>query len=158
MGTMSLAPIAPSPTVTLGISIPDNLRHEIITAVPPSILVQLMNHSYRSSVASDFQAGNTPSWYDVSSSKVPKSVDNILTSLQNLEPNVKTFFEGMASDIQGGSAVFTRTSTPTAEPSAEGEAPATSTSSDFAQPTGADRSVMVGAIGMAGVLGVALAL
>jgi hypothetical protein len=65
-GTVSVSALFPSPTVTLGISIPASLRNEIITAVPASIIIQLMmNPDYRESVASDFQAGKTPEWYKV---------------------------------------------------------------------------------------------
>jgi hypothetical protein len=53
------------PTVTLGISIPDTLRVAIMTAVPGSVIVDLMNESRRSQVASQFAAGNTPQWYAV---------------------------------------------------------------------------------------------
>lgn len=55
-----------SPTATLGISIPETLRAQIYTAVPPAELVKLMKNSYRSSLAADFAAGSTPAWYQVS--------------------------------------------------------------------------------------------
>lgn len=65
----------------------------------------------------------------------------------------------MAKSIQTGDAVFTRTPEPTAtDDDSEGEVAATSTSDDLAMPTGVDRVIMAGVVGMAGVLGVALAL
>jgi hypothetical protein len=63
---MTIAAIVPSPTVTLGISIPSSLRNEIIMAVPADVIIKLVDSGYRSSVASDFAAGSTPSWYQVS--------------------------------------------------------------------------------------------
>ncbi|KAI5920925.1 hypothetical protein F4810DRAFT_713123 [Camillea tinctor] len=141
IGQMSIQPMATKPSVTLGISVPETLRAEIISAVPASIIIKLVNPQYRESVASDFAAGSTPGWY------------------QSLPPDVKTFFEGMAKDIRTGSAVFTVTSTPTPTATAEGgDAPVPTSSSDMAMPTGADRGVMAGVVGMAGILGIALVL
>ncbi|KAI1490908.1 hypothetical protein F5X96DRAFT_669265 [Biscogniauxia mediterranea] len=141
VGQLSLEPVATRPSVTLGISVPETLRAEIISAVPASIIIKLVNPQYRASVAADFAAGNTPGWY------------------QSLPPDVKTFFEGMAKDIRTGSAVFTVTSTPTPTATAEGgDAPVITSSSDMAMPTGADRGVMASVVGMAGVLGVVLVL
>lgn len=68
----------------------------------------------------------------------------------------------MAENIKTGDAVITKTNNPSdsSDGSAtdEGGDLATSTSEDFAAPTGADRTIMAGAVGMAGVLGIALAL
>lgn len=66
LGGMTVSALVPSPTITLGVSIPADLRTEIMTAVPMDVLVKLMNPTYRESVASDFAAGNTPGWYQVS--------------------------------------------------------------------------------------------
>lgn len=64
---MSVTPLFPSPTVTLGLSIPESLRAQIMTAVPMSVVVKLVGDvEYRESVASEFQAGNTPQWFEVS--------------------------------------------------------------------------------------------
>lgn len=65
MGDMTFAPLASSPTVTLAISIPTSLRNEILTAVPASVVIQLVNSGYRESMASEFAAGSTPAWYQV---------------------------------------------------------------------------------------------
>lgn len=139
MSTMTMDPLVPVPTETLGISVPQELRQQIMTAVPMKVVVQLLNPEYRSSVANDFAEGNTPSWY------------------QKLDPSLKTYFEGMAGSIRTGDAVFTVTQTPTPTPG--GDENVESTSSDgLAQPTGASGGIVAGAVGMAGVLGVALAL
>ncbi|KAI1496523.1 hypothetical protein F5X99DRAFT_66703 [Biscogniauxia marginata] len=141
IGQLSVQPLASHPTETLGISVPESLRAEVINAVPASVIIRLVNPQYRESVAADFAAGNTPAWY------------------QSLPPNVKTFFEGMAKDIRTGSAVYTITSVPTSTATEEGgDAPMTTSSSDMAMPTGPDRSMMAGVMGMAGILGVVLAL
>lgn len=67
----------------------------------------------------------------------------------------------MAGDIQTGTAVFTVTPTPTSpgnEEGGEGREGGTSTSEDAAVPTGLNRGVLGGAIGLAGFVGVMLAL
>ncbi|KAF3018863.1 hypothetical protein E8E14_007892 [Neopestalotiopsis sp. 37M] len=142
---MTVSALVPSPTVTLGISIPADLRTEIMTAVPPDVIVKLMNPTYRESVASDFAAGNTPSWYET------------------LDPELKTFFEGIAKDIKTGDAVFTVTSTPTITGSgsteATGDSVASSSSSGMgAAPTGIGREMAASVIALAGAAGVALML
>lgn len=67
----------------------------------------------------------------------------------------------MAGNIRTGTAVFTVASTPTAaleEEGQGGEGGGTSTSEDAAMPTGLNRGVLGSAVGLAGVLGVVLAL
>ncbi|KAH7368412.1 hypothetical protein B0T11DRAFT_337582 [Plectosphaerella cucumerina] len=143
---LSLFPVSQMvtvPTETLGIAIPHSLMGVILTAVPGSVVLQLIDPTARASVANEFQQGNTPGWYS------------------SLPEEVKTFFEGMAGNIRTGTAVFTVASTPTAAPEEEGqggEGGGTSTSEDAAMPTGLHRGVLGSAVGLAGVLGVALAL
>ena len=50
----------------------------IITAVPASIIAELAVPSQRSSIASEFRAGNTPSWYLT----LPSAVKSYIESLQ----------------------------------------------------------------------------
>ncbi|KAI0178132.1 hypothetical protein BJ166DRAFT_40139 [Pestalotiopsis sp. NC0098] len=143
LGGMTVSALVPSPTVTLGVSIPADLRTEIMTAVPMDVLVKLMNPTYRESVASDFAAGNTPSWYQI------------------LNPELKTFFETIAKDIKTGSAVFTVSSTPTVTGTAEAteDSVASSSSSGLAAaPTGISRDMAASIIALAGAAGVALML
>ncbi|KAH6691466.1 hypothetical protein F5X68DRAFT_188557 [Plectosphaerella plurivora] len=131
------------PTETLGIAIPSSLMGVILTAVPGSVVLQLIDPTARASVANEFQEGRTPGWYT------------------SLPEEVKTFFEAMAGDIRTGTVVFTVASTPTAEPEGEaqgGDGGSTSTSEDAAMPTGLNRGVLGSAVGVAGVLGVVLAL
>lgn len=114
-----------------------------------------MNPAARSSVASEFEAGNTPAWY----SSIP--------------PDVKSWFEQFAGEMATGSPAFTVTSTPTPAATADiaggtaatggsvddDSAPATTSSKALAsRPTGADWSVLASAVGFAGVLGIGVAL
>ncbi|KAI1880317.1 hypothetical protein JX265_001938 [Neoarthrinium moseri] len=143
LGGMTISELVPSPTVTLGISIPQELKYEIMTAIPPDVIIKLMDQSYRASVASGFAAGSTPAWY------------------RSLNPELKTFFEGMAKEIKTGSAVFTVTSTPTnaGSPDATGESVASSSSSAVAAaPTSVGREMAASIIALAGAAGVALVL
>lgn len=105
-----------------------------------------MNPAARSSVASEFEAGNTPAWY----SSIP--------------PDIKSWFQQFAAEMATGSPVFTVTSTPTPAATTGGSvdddsAPATTSSKALAaRPTGADWSVVASAVAFAGVLGVGVAL
>ncbi|KAI9148379.1 hypothetical protein HJFPF1_12210 [Paramyrothecium foliicola] len=144
---MSVSPLFPSPTVTLGISVPASLRKEIMTAVPPSVVVQLMmNSAYRESLASDFQNDKTPSWYE------------------DLRPELKSFFQDMADSIADGSAVITRTATSSEDPPSGQATQGSEGSSDSADDEGsaaylvADKSLLTMVIGLSFILGVALAL
>ncbi|KAH8881398.1 hypothetical protein GQ53DRAFT_888442 [Thozetella sp. PMI_491] len=132
------------PTETLAISVPASLQVAIMTAVPATVIIELMNPTARASVASEFAAGHTPSWY------------------QTLPPDVKSFFESMAAQLSTGGGIYTVTPTPTATAGADdnpGAAAASSTSSAYAaKATGLDRGVLAGVVGLAGVLGVAIAL
>ena len=66
---MSHVPISPliasKPTETLGLDMPSSMIIPMITAVPASVIIQLMNTKSRSSVRAQFDAGNTPAWYKV---------------------------------------------------------------------------------------------
>lgn len=131
---------------TLGISVPSSLQVAIITAVPGSVLVELMDSSAKASVASEFNAGVTPAWYN------------------SMQPDVKSWFEQFAREMSTGSPVFTVTSTSnsaagTGEGSVEGPAAASSSSKAVgARPTGADWNVVASAVALAGVVGIGIAL
>lgn len=82
---------------------------------------------------------------------------------KTLDPELKTFFEGIAKDIKTGDAVFTVTSTPTVTGSgsteATGDSVASSSSSGMgAVPTGIGREMAASVIALAGAAGVALML
>ena len=57
---------------------PASLLGPIITGVPVSVLVELAQSSLRSSIASEFKAGNTPQWYQT----LPTAVKIYIESLQ----------------------------------------------------------------------------
>lgn len=68
----------------------------------------------------------------------------------------------MAGDIRTGDVVFTVATTPTAGADSEGnrggDGGGTATSEDAAVPTGLGKGVLGSAVGLAGVIGVVLAL
>ncbi|KAL4804138.1 hypothetical protein BDV18DRAFT_162546 [Aspergillus unguis] len=128
---------------------PSSLVTEIITAVPPTVLAQLLLPTGRSSIASEFQAGNTPEWY------------------RSLPSEVKSYVLAMKSQVSDGEVDLntTRTAAPTTTPtesangdsnSEGGDSAATETSSGFA--AHATGEVAVGLAGALGLLGLAVVL
>lgn len=127
-----------------GFDAPDpTLARAMLTAVPGSILGQLGNAGARSSIASAFKAGTTPSWYE------------------NLAPEIKSYVLSVQTRATTGCAP-----TPTddgtgtggaAGPNAKvgGDKGGTSTSKALAsRPTAA----IVGLSGALGMLGLMIAL
>ena len=92
---------SPSTTVTLPfitpggnlLQPPASLVGAIITAVPASVLVDLAQPSLRSSIASEFKAGNTPAWY------------------QSLPAGVKSYIEALNTQINAGDINLSATPT-----------------------------------------------
>ncbi|KAL4932510.1 uncharacterized protein BDV17DRAFT_288021 [Aspergillus undulatus] len=127
---------------------PSSLINDIITAVPPTVLAQLLMPTGRSSIASEFSAGNTPSWY------------------QDLPSEVKSYVLAMKSQAGAGNVDLnaTRTPAPTSSASADskdgegddssdsGDGPATETSSGLApHATGEVAASLLGALGLLGL-------
>ncbi|KAF7184284.1 hypothetical protein CNMCM7691_004970 [Aspergillus felis] len=56
---------------------PRSLIPEVITALPPSVLMELIIPSQRSALASQFKAGSTPVWY----ASLPSDVQSYLLQL-----------------------------------------------------------------------------
>ncbi|KAL4952301.1 hypothetical protein BDW69DRAFT_23593 [Aspergillus filifer] len=125
---------------------PSSLINDIITAVPPTVLAQLMMPSGRSSIASEFSAGNTPTWYE------------------DLPSEVKSYVLAMKSQVAAGDVDLntTRTPAPTSTGSTEseggsasgesGDLPATETSSGLApHATGEVAASLLGALGLLGL-------
>lgn len=118
---------------------------DIFTAVPPTVLAQLMLPTGRSAIASEFQAGNTPSWY------------------QSLPTEVKSYVLAMKSQVGAGNVDLnaTRTPAPTSSSSAsggdsdgekDGDSPSTQTSSGLAaHATGEVAASLAGALGLLGL-------
>ncbi|KAL4736195.1 hypothetical protein BDV11DRAFT_18361 [Aspergillus similis] len=126
---------------------PSSLIKDIITAVPPTVLAQLLLPTGRSSIASEFQAGNTPSWYE------------------NLPTEVKSYVLAMKSQVDSGEVDLnaTRTPAPTSSSSEDGDGseengdgPATETSSGLAPH--ATGEVAASLLGTLGILGLAVVL
>jgi hypothetical protein len=120
----------------------------IITAVPASILVELVNPSARSAIASEFAAGNTPQWY------------------ATLPSPVKSYIEALNSQIRAGQVDLSATpsafqfpvttATTTGKATGKGDTVATSTSKAIA-------AQVTGGVGMSvaaafRILGLAIAL
>ncbi|KAL4863445.1 hypothetical protein BDV12DRAFT_206451 [Aspergillus spectabilis] len=120
---------------------PSSLIAEIITAVPPTVLAQLLLPTGRSSIASEFQAGNTPSWYE------------------NLPSEVKSYV--LAIKSQAGAGNVNLSATPTEVPTAaaesgddseNGDVPATETSEGLgARATGEVAASLVSVVGLLGL-------
>jgi len=141
-GTHSFAFITPGGNL---LQPPSSLVYEIITAVPASVIVDLSQPSLRSSIASEFKAGNTPSWFLA------------------LPSDVKSYIESLQTQIAGGgvnlSAVPSTTPDATgtgagADGTADGKAKSTSSKAWAAKETGLSASLAVAA----GVLGFMIAL
>ncbi|KAJ5111576.1 hypothetical protein N7532_002111 [Penicillium argentinense] len=121
---------------------PKSLIGEIISVVPMTVIWELIDPQSRSSLASEFSAGTTPTWYG------------------SLPSDVKSYMSVVRSQIKAG--VLTQTTTPTtgtngaSQTEAAQATGATSTSSGLApaQATGLTASV----VGALSVLGLALAL
>lgn len=106
------------------------------------MLAQLLLPTGRSSIASEFQAGNTPSWYE------------------DLPTEVKSYVLAMKSQVDSGEVDLnaTRTPAPTSSSSEDGDGsengngPATETSSGLApHATGEVAASLLGALGILGL-------
>ncbi|OCL15456.1 hypothetical protein AOQ84DRAFT_278919, partial [Glonium stellatum] len=60
---------------------PSSIVNMILTAIPGSVIGELINPAERSSLASGFKAGNTPSWYQNLPEPVKSYVTNILQQM-----------------------------------------------------------------------------
>ncbi|KAJ5950159.1 uncharacterized protein N7479_008572 [Penicillium vulpinum] len=127
---------------------PKSLVPEILSVVPVSVIWELINPAERSSLASQFKAGTTPAWYNA------------------LPSDVKSYMSVVKSQISAGALTATESETkPTAantgaatiatatEDNSGGVASSTSKGA-AAKPT----ELTVSALGVLGVLGLALAL
>ncbi|KAB8254578.1 hypothetical protein BDV32DRAFT_155100 [Aspergillus pseudonomiae] len=123
---------------------PRSLIPEIVKNVPPSALAQLVVPAQRSSLASEIQAGHTPSWYNA----LPSDIKSYMAQVK------KEMSDGALTATTGKYAPAKAT----AESTKDGGASSTTSSgmgAAGAQPTG---GLVLGGMGALGVLGVALAL
>jgi hypothetical protein len=131
---------------------PRSLIPQVITALPPSVLIELVIPAQRSALASQFKAGSTPAWY----ASLPADVQSYLSVVKSQISEGALTATTLA--YQTATASATGTATETGTGASAGGATATSTSSKgmaaAARPTGV---LMAGGVGM-GVLGLALVL
>jgi hypothetical protein len=128
---------------------PSSIINDIITGIPPTVLAQLLIPTARSSIASEFQAGNTPDWYN------------------DLPSEVKSYVAAIRSQVGAGNVDLSATPTPAPSSSSEdsdsgdsgsgdsdnGDSPASETSSGFAaRATGEVAASLVSIIGLAGIV------
>jgi hypothetical protein len=125
---------------------PASLVGAIITAVPASILLQLAQPSLRSSIASEFRAGNTPQWYQT----LPAPVKSYIESLQ-------TQIAGGGVDLSATASHFTFPPKTTAGVDAAGTGTLSSSTSK-AIAAQATAGVAVSFAAAAGLLGLVIAL
>jgi hypothetical protein len=104
---------------------PPSLLPILITAVPMSVMWDILDPGSRSALASEFQHGSTPAWY------------------QSLPTPVQSYLSVVHSQIQQG-ALQANTSMPLATSTSSGKGALA-----VATPTGALN--MVGALGIAGL-------
>jgi len=131
---------------------PSSIIAAIITMVPATVIADLVQPSLRSSIGSQFKAGNTPAWY------------------ATLPPAVKSYIEALATQINGGSVNLSATPTPNTTggslgggngagtgtgTAAGGSVKTTSSKAGAPAPT---RGLVVNALAAAGILGVAIVL
>ncbi|KAJ5769414.1 hypothetical protein N7520_003973 [Penicillium odoratum] len=118
---------------------PKAFMHEILAVIPLPVVGELMDAQSRSSLASQLQAGTTPTWY----ASLPTDAKNYVSAVRlQIQNGAVTATTGVGT----GAAVAAGTATATAA--------MTSTSSGMAAQATAF-SAMIGALG---VLGLALAL
>ncbi|KAJ5593973.1 uncharacterized protein N7459_000181 [Penicillium hispanicum] len=127
---------------------PKSLIGEILSAVPVTVLWELVDQSSRSSLASDFSAGSTPTWYG----SLPSNVKSYMSVVRSqISGGALTATTGLAYQTTSGAGATATAATVTA--TATGST-STSTGLAAAQPTGLTASL----IGALSVLGLALAL
>ncbi|KAJ5768168.1 hypothetical protein N7533_000751 [Penicillium manginii] len=122
---------------------PKSLIGEIISAVPMTVLWELIDQESRRSLASEFSAGTTPAWYS------------------SLPSDVKSYMSVVRSQVKAG--VLTQTPTPTATGTATGSQTGTGTaaatgSTSTSKGLAAQPTAITAVVGALGVLGLALAL
>ncbi|KAK2756526.1 hypothetical protein FQN54_005419 [Arachnomyces sp. PD_36] len=115
---------------------PQSLVGAILTAVPGDVVADLMNPLARDSLASAFQAGDMPDWYN------------------SLPTGVKSYFSEVAAQMTASNVAFQPTGA-IATGAPEGSLRTTSSEALGSRPTGAVAGSFLVA---AGVLGAAIAL
>lgn len=97
---------------------PRSLIHQVLSAVPPNALLDLMIPSKRQQLASQVQAGSTPTWY------------------QDLPTDVKRYMEQVKSEVAGGALTRPTSTAPTGASTASGTGSGTSASASTTDSAG----------------------
>ncbi|KAJ5153509.1 uncharacterized protein N7482_009987 [Penicillium canariense] len=132
---------------------PKKLIPELLSVVPVTVLLELVDAQSRSSLASEFRAGNTPAWYN----SLPADVKSYISVVKSqILGGALTATTGLAYETSSASSAGGTGATATAASSTATGATSSSTSKGLAasQPAGLTASV----IGALSVLGLALAL
>ncbi|KAL1960770.1 hypothetical protein VTO42DRAFT_6600 [Malbranchea cinnamomea] len=127
---------------------PPGLLRGIMTAVPQTVIAGLLDPAYRSSLASDFEAGKTADWF----SHLPSSVREYVSLLQAQMTSAGITFDGSALETGGLLGSNGQSSSEDSEDEGSGSS---SSSALASRPTGALAGGLVIAMG---ALGAALAL
>ncbi|CAG8097009.1 unnamed protein product [Penicillium salamii] len=136
---------------------PRSLIGEILSAVPVSVIWELINPEQRKSLASQFNAGTTPAWY----SALPTDVKSYMSVVRSqISDGALTATTGAyaktatQTQTQSQAQSTSATGADSQSASSSSSSSSTSTSSSAAAPTELTVSVM----GALSVLGLALAL
>lgn len=123
---------------------PRSLIPQLISAVPPTVLLDMVNPARRSALASDFKAGNTPSWYTALPTDV-KSYLSVVKKEVNNGALTATTGRAYQTDAEVTTTATMAMTSSTATATSEGLAAAVPTS-----------GLSVSALGALGVVGAAL--
>ncbi|CAG7917636.1 unnamed protein product [Penicillium olsonii] len=130
---------------------PRSLIGEILSVVPVSVIWELINPEQRKSLASQFNAGTTPAWYDA----LPTDVKSYMSVVRSqISDGALTATTGAYAKAASPTQTQTQSQAQSTSETGADSQSATSTSSSAAAPTELTVSVM----GALGVLGLALAL
>ncbi|CAG8266547.1 unnamed protein product [Penicillium salamii] len=134
---------------------PRSLIGEILSAVPVSVIWELINPEQRKSLASQFNAGTTPAWYNALPTDVKSYMSVVRSQISDGALTATTgAYAKTATQTQTQSQAQSTSATGADSQSASSSSTSTSTSSSAAAPTELTVSVM----GALSVLGLALAL
>lgn len=143
-------PPLPKPTKTANLdnlpAPPRSLIPQLISAVPPTVLVDMVNPSRRSALASDFKAGNTPSWYGALPTDVKSYLSVVKKEVNNGALTATTGRAYQTTEAEVSVTTTTMASSTATAATSEGLAPK------------ATSGVGVSALGALGVVGAALVL
>lgn len=120
---------------------PPSLVNQIITAVPPSALLEIINPTKRRTLAEQIRAGSTPAWY----SSLPPDVRGYMGVIRSqVQQGALTQPATTASSTGGSEGSGSRDATATATGTAAGASTGTGSSETNAANSGGDRILGLG--------------